>query len=166
MRDAGGRQFHGPRDYLDLAESPHAAPEELRWRARSPYSFVLEAVARHTSTPADVLEQLLTSDAGGEGVMLGLAAHPAASTHLLAAIAERVPPLLHERDSQGFGVGIALFSNPNASDDALLRLVDDPQVTTQFRKVAARKTNRPAVLERLRQDRSETVRRAAARDKG
>jgi hypothetical protein len=162
-----GRQFHGPRDYLDLAESPTATAEELRWLAESQYSFVLEAVARHPSTPADALEQIFANEAavGRDEILAELAAHRFASAALLAAIAEQVPSGLHVRDNpSGFGAGIALFSNPNTPDDVLLGLLENPQVTTQFRKVAARETNHPVALERLRNDRSETVRRAAARN--
>jgi hypothetical protein len=165
-----GREFHGPRDYLDLAESPDATAEELRWLAASSYSFVVEAVARHPTTPADALERILASEVmvdGGDAILVQLAAHSSASSGLLAAIAERVPRRLHARDNPwAFAAGIALVSNPNTPDEALLRLVDDPQATTQFRKVAARETNHPALLDHLRADRSETVRRAATRNVG
>jgi hypothetical protein len=165
MTPEGGRRFHGPRDYLDLAESPTATTEELRLLGESPYSFVLEAVAQHPSTPADVLDRLLARNPGNT-CLHALAIHPSASRELLAAIAVLVPPLLHQRDAYaGFAAGIALFSHPNAPDEALLELLDHPQATKQFRKVAARETNHPAALERLRRDRSEVVRRAAARRK-
>jgi hypothetical protein len=158
------RQPRGPRDYLDLAESSTVTADELRSLAESPYSFVLVAVARHPSTPADVLHRLFARAPDDLRLVAALAAHPRARPDLLAAIATAVPPILHERDAQdGFAAGISLFSHPNAPDDALLGLLDHPQVTTQFRKVAARETTHPAVLERLRHDRSETVRRAAAR---
>ncbi len=164
MTAEGGRRFHGPRDYLDLAESPTASAEDLRLLADSPYSFVLEAVARHPSTPADVLDRLLARDPADIWLLHALATHPSASRELLAAIAALVPTILHQRDTHaGFAAGIALFSHPNAPDEALLELLDHPQATTQFRKVAARETNHPAALERLRRDRSEVVRRAAAR---
>jgi hypothetical protein len=168
----GDRRFHGPRDYLELARSPAAAVDDLRMLADSPYSFVLEAVALHPSTPADVLERLLPIDPentiGGISIMRALAAHPAATASLLQAIAAHVPRLLHNRrDAHAwFEVGIALFSNPSTPDVMLLRLLDDPQVTTQFRKVAARETNHPAVLDRLTHDPSETVRHAAAKRDG
>jgi len=165
--EKGGRQFHGPRDYLDLAESPTATTEELRLLAESDYSFVRVAVARHPSAPVDVLDRLFARDPGDIWLMHALATHPAASRELLSAIATHVPKLLHERDTQSaFAAGIALYSHPNASDEALLELLDQPQVTTQFRKVAARETNHPAALERLQRDRSDVVRRAAARREG
>ena len=164
MTAEGGRRFHGPRDYLDLAESPTATAEDLRWLAESPYSFVLEAVARHPSTPVDVLDRLLARNPENIWLMHALAKHPAASRDLLSAIATHVPRLLHQRDAHaGFAAGIALYSHPNAPDEALLELLDHPQVTMQFRKVAARETNHPTALERLRRDRSEVVRRAATR---
>lgn len=65
MTADGGQRFHGPhgpRDYLDLPQSPAATAEELRWLAESPYSFVRLAVARHPSTPTDVLDRLLARD--------------------------------------------------------------------------------------------------------
>jgi hypothetical protein len=53
------REFHGPRDYLDLARSDKATPEDLRRLAESPYSFVVEAVAQNPVTPPEVLSQLV-----------------------------------------------------------------------------------------------------------
>jgi len=166
------REFHGPRDYLDLAQSDAATAEELRWLADSPYSFVVLAVARHPSTPSDVLERLLPDDSEAEvdsSILRALAEHRSSSVDLLVSIARRVPPLLHVSGwrgwrHDGFAAGIALFRNPIVPDELLFRLLDDPEVTTEFRKVAARETTHASVLERLRHDRSERVRRAARRN--
>ena len=157
----------GPRDYLDLARSPSATEEQLRWLAGSPYSFVIEAVAQHPATPVDVLERLVPSDAktwNDQSLLLALAEHPASSLAVLTSISRRVPHLLHERDAQpGFAAGIALFRRLDTPEELLLQLLDDPDVTTEFRKVAARETEHERVLDRLRHDRSERVRSAAGR---
>jgi hypothetical protein len=158
----------GPKDYLALARSPSATAEQLRWLARSPYSFVVEAVARNPATPGDVLEGLVPSDAASwneQSLLLALAEHPAASLAVLTTIARQVPRLLHERDSQpGFSAGIALFRRSDVPEAVLLELLDDPDVTTEFRKVAARDAAQQGlVLDRLRRDPSERVRRAAER---
>ena len=168
MNGQGERRFHGPRDYLELARSPTATPDDLRRLAGAPWNFVLEAVARHPSTPTDVLDRLLPDkpeDIRALGVLCAIAAHPSASRTTLAASPAQVPRLLHERPyaHSAFEAGIALFTNPSAPDDALLGLLDDTRATTQFRKVAARETNHPAALDRLMRDASETVRRAAQR---
>ena len=168
MNGQGERRFHSPRDYLELARSAAATPDDLRRLAGAPWNFVLEAVARHPSTPTDVLDRLLPDkpeDIGALGVMCAVAAHPSASRTTLAAIAKQVPRLLHERPyaQWAFETGVALFANPSAPDDALLDLLADTRTTTQFRKVAARETNHPAALDRLMRDASETVRRAAQR---
>ena len=158
----------GPKDYLDLANSPSATEEQLRWLAGSPYSFVVEAVARHPATPSDVLERLVPSDArswNDQSLLLALAEHPASSLAVLTTIARQVPRLLHERDAQpGFDAGIALFRRPELPEELLLEILADPDVTTEFRKVAARETApHGRVLDRLRHDPSERVRRAAGR---
>ena len=160
-------QPRGPKDYLDLAKSPSATEEQLRWLAGSTYSFVVAAVAQHAATPSDVLEQLVPSSAKSwneQSLLLALAEHPASSSQVLASIARQVPRLLHERDAQpGFAAGIALFRRPDTSDELLLELLEDPDVTTEFRKVAARETVHDGIREKLLDDRSETVRRTAER---
>ena len=89
---------------------------------------------------------------------------PLRSGAVLTSIARQVPQLLHERDAQeGFAAGIALFRRPDTPEALLLELLDDPSVTTEFRKVAARETEHESVLNRLRHDLSERVRRAAER---
>jgi hypothetical protein len=158
----------GPKDYLDLAKSPAATETQLRWLAGSPYSFVIEAVARHPATPPDVLERFVPSDAkswNDQSLLLALAEHPSSSLAVLTAIARQVPRLLHERDAQpGFAAGIALFRRPDTPEALLLEILANPDVTTEFRKVAARETARhERVLDRLRHDPSERVRRAAGR---
>lgn len=157
----------GPQDYLDLAKSPSATEEQLRWLAGSTYSFVIEAVARNSATPSDVLEQLVPSNAkswNDQSLLFALAEHPASSGRVLAAIARQVPRLLHERDAQpGFAAGIALFRRTDTSDALLLELLEDPDATTEFRKVAARETVHDRILDQLLQDRSERVRSTAER---
>ena len=159
----------GPKDYLDLAKSPTATEQQLRWLAGSRYSFVLDAVAQHPATPVDVLERLVPSDGTtwiDQSLLLALAEHPASSLAVLTSIAQQVPRLLHERDAQpGFAAGIALFRRPDTPEELLLELLDDPDTTTEFRKVAARETEHERVLTRLRHDRSERVRRAAEKRK-
>ena len=158
----------GPKDYLDLAKSPSATEEQLRWLADSPYSFVAEAVARHPATPQDVLDRLVPPDAtswNDQSLLLALAEHPTSSLAVLTTIARQVPRLLRERDSQpGFAAGIALFRRLDTPEAVLLELLDNPDVTTAFRTVAARETTQQGlVLDRLRHDRSERVRGAAER---
>ena len=82
----------------------------------------------------------------------------------LAQIAALIPPMLHARDAQrAFAAGVALFQRVDAPQSALESLLNDPSATTEFKKVVARETVRPEVLELLRVDRSERVRRAAER---
>ena len=97
-------------------------------------------------------------------MLLGLAENPASTVRVFEFVAQQVPQLLHERDcQQGFAAGIALFRRTDVPEELLLRLLDDAFVTTEFRKVAARETTREGVLTRLAEDRSERVRRVAAR---
>ena len=98
------------------------------------------------------------------GPQLALAEHPVSSVAVLSSIARQVPQLLHARDAHpGFEAGIALFRRTDIPEELLLELLDDTDVTTEFRKVAARESEQGRVLDRLRHDRSERVRRAAAR---
>ena len=89
----------------------------------------------------DALERLVPSEAkswNDQSLLLALAEHPASSLAVLFSIARQVPQLLHERDAQpGFAAGIALFRRPDIPEELPLDLLDDPDVTTEFRKVAA-----------------------------
>lgn len=165
----GDRVFHGPRDYLDLARSADATPDELRQLAGSTYPFVRQAVAENPATPPDALRVLLPDDPQGWNdftLLAAVARHPAVDEALLREVGQRIrlERLHQDRDPQQiFAAGIALFEQPKTPDDLLFALLDDQGATTEFRKVAARQTTHPAVIERLLADRSEKVRRAAER---
>lgn len=130
--------------------SPSATEEQLRSLAGSEYAFVVVAVARLPATPADVLERLALSDAtswNDQSLLLALAEHPRSSLVVFASVAQQVHQLLHERDAHpGFAAGIALFRRSDTPDELLLELLDHPDVTTEFRKVPARETERAARL--------------------
>jgi leucine rich repeat (LRR) protein len=167
--DGPPRTFHGPKDYLDLAQSPDVTPDELRELAKSAYPFVRQAVAEHPRTPRDALAALLPaepSDWNDFTLVATVARHAHADEPLLRAIADRLGlhRLREDRDSQRvFEAGIALFEQPRTPEDVLLGLLNDAGATTEFRKVAARQTTHQAVIEQLLTDRSESVRRAAGR---
>ena len=169
--DAGHprRVFHGPRDYLELARSVEATPDELRELAGWPYPFVRQAVAENPTSPTEALRATLPVDPHGwnDFVLLAtLARHPATDERLLRDIGRRIQlaGLHHDRNPERvFEAGIALFQQPKTPDDLLFAVLDDEASTTQFRKVAARETTHVAVIERLLNDRSETVRMAAER---
>ena len=159
-------QFHGPKDYLDAARDPAASVEDLRALARSQYVFVVIAVAEHPATPPDLLAGLLPSEPISENdtrMLCALARNSNASSQLLSDIASMIPGLLHTRHMPAFEAGIALFERGDTPGVVLEQLLSDERTTTQFRKVVARDTERDDVLRFLRGDRSERVRRAAAR---
>jgi hypothetical protein len=161
------RRFHGPRDYLDAARAADATSEELAVLARSEYDFVRLAVAEHPASTAAVLQLLVPESSetwNDQALLLALAAHPNSPLDVLEQVAQRVPSTLHNRDRPlGFAAGIELFKRADTPLSLLFTLLEDEQVTTEFRKVAARETTRGEVVEVLLADRSERVRRAAAR---
>ena len=148
------RNFHGPKDYLDLARSSDATVDELRSLAASPYSFVLQAVAEHPNTPTDALGGLLPADPStwnDYSLLAAVARHPNADGPLLRAIGDRVKlgDLREQRDPQRvFEAGIALFEQHNTPEDVLMALLNDDAATTQFRKVAARQTKGDTMIDR------------------
>jgi len=160
-------EFHGPKDYLDLARSENASEDQLRALAGSEYSFVILAVAKHPATPADVLSTLVPKTAASwndDELMLALVNNEKSSRDVLVRIAKLVPSRLHERDAPlAFKAGVALARRVDTPDPVLLDMLASPAATTQFRKVVARETTHVVVLESLAEDRSETVRRAAHR---
>jgi hypothetical protein len=159
-------QFHGPKDYLDAARDPAASVEDLRALAESQYVFVVIAVAEHPSAPIDVLEQLIPREPhtwNDVRMLDALAKNPRTPPAILAEIASLIPALLHRRDLDAFAVGLALFERGDTPRVVLEQLLADERTTTQFRKVVARDSTRDDILELLRRDRSERVRRAADR---
>jgi hypothetical protein len=158
--------LHGPKDYLDMARSAEATPEQLRELARSPYDFVIHAVALHPSTPADVLAALVPSDLRmwNDGAILDAIVR---NRNTPESALRKIPGLVLSRlwdcNSQiVFGAGVALTKRDDTPEEVLVALVADARATTEYRKVVARETTRPSLREQLRSDRSEKVRRAAA----
>lgn len=161
------RPFHGPKDYLDLARSPEATSDELWELARSPYEFVVQAVAEHAATPPDVLATIVPTDLttwNRAAILAGLVRNPNTTVDALADVPELVLSRLHDRDAQRpFEVGVALAERPDTPDELLIATVSDARGTTEFRKVIARQTTHPSLREYLRSDRSDRVRRAVDR---
>jgi hypothetical protein len=156
--------FHGPKDYLDLARSPSATPDQLRDLAKSPYRFVLEAVAAHASTPSDVLANLMkeAADRRNSQLLFALVENPTTPQEILGTAAELVLTGLHIRDDHwSFRAGIELTRRDDTPNELLFGMLDDPRATTEFRKVVARETSREILRERLQEDRSERVRKGA-----
>lgn len=160
-------EFHGPKDYLDLARSPEATPDRLRELARSPYNFVREAVAQHPAAPADALIAVLPIEITGwndGATLVALVRNPNTPQAVLCSVPKLVLPRLAVRDDhRAFEAGVALAQRDDSPEDVLLAMVADARATTEFRKVIARETTHTRLLEELRSDRSERVRRAAAR---
>ena len=160
-------RFHGPRDYLDAARRPVATGEDLRALASSVYDFVRLAVAEHEAAPPDVLAErmpIVVLTWNDQDMLLRLARNNSTPTEALVRIGALIPPMLHVRDAQqAFAAGVALFQRVDAPQGTLETLLADPSTTTEFRKVVARETVRSDVLQLLRADRSERVRRAAER---
>lgn len=161
--------FHGPKDYLDAAKNPDATAEQLHDLAQTRWSFVDLAIASHeTATPETLRHLLAKADFNaysGSELLLAIASNPSAPADVLILVSEHVPELLHKRDRQNaFAAGVALSLRQDTPLDALAELLTHDQVTTEFRKVVARETNRPDVLTILAADQSERVRNAARRN--
>jgi hypothetical protein len=163
-------EFHGPKDYLDLARSPEATADQLRELSTSDYFFVRCAVAEHLTTPPDVLANLVPSEVStwnDTEMLLALARNSHSTLRVLSQIAKQVPATLHIHNAKlGFKAGIVLFEREDTPDQVLIDLLAEPANTTEFRRVAAGQTTHAAVREHLSTDRSERVRRAAGRSTG
>jgi hypothetical protein len=137
----------------------------MRALASSTYSFVLEAVAGHLATPAEVLTQLVPSEihTSGDGArLIALIRNPNTPESALRRVPALILPRLSVRDDHyGFVGGVALAKRPDTSEEALVELISDSRATTQFRKVVARQTTHAGLRQLLESDRSEQVRRAA-----
>jgi hypothetical protein len=161
-------RFAGPREALEAAESPDASLGTLNELSGSEYTFVRTAVARHPRTPATVLRALQPATIEGEpdaALAVAIAEHRSTPPVTLAALAELTADRLGNPREAGwaFRLGVALCRHPNTPPDAIRRLLQHERALTQFRKVVARESDRTDVAALLATDRSEVVRRAAAR---
>lgn len=163
------QEFHGPKDYLDLARSPRATAEELRALASASYGFVREAVASNPNTPPDVLDGLLPATVEtyvDAEIVAAIAGNPVTQPPTLARVPDLVLPRLHARDDpKSFGAGVELACRPDTPWEALVELIEDERATTEFRKVIARETTCDDLRIRLLSDRSDKARRAAERQR-
>ena len=162
-----GREFHSPKDYLDLARLPSATGEELRELSRSEYVFVRMAVAEHPATPSEALADLMPPkiETWNDGALvLVIVRNPSTGPDVLRQVPGLVLPGLHTRnDNNAFAAGVALAKRQDTPEDLLIQLISDPLATTEFRKVIARETTHPTLIQHLRADASKRVRNAAAR---
>jgi hypothetical protein len=160
--------FHTPRDYLDLARSREASPDQFHALASSEYDFVLEAVATNPSTPPDVLAQLvpkMISTWNDSALLLLLIRNDNTPTEVLGAVPGLVLSRLEARDDQrSFEAGVALARRPDTPEEVLTALVSDERATTEFRQAVARETTHQRLRARLLLDSSEQVRLAAGRE--
>jgi len=163
-------KYHDPAEYLAAAESPHTSAEELGNLAQSEYDFVRTAVARHPSTPAEVLSGLLPPTLttwNAQALTAELAKNENTSIETLTQLGVKLVPYCREADSpranlqMGFEAAVRLCCNPRVPFETIARMLKADATTRQFRKVVARETSRIDVLELLVEDRSALVRRRA-----
>lgn len=155
-------QYHGPREYLDAAMSTDTPAEELARLALSEYSFVRLAVARNARTPSSALSRLVSASLESyaeQEVAEAVAARMDAPSVVLERLAAGLAPHLHggRKSHVAFGSAVALCSNPATPFEALRVLLSPSASKPQFRKVVARQTCRPDVLELLKSDVSSKV---------
>jgi hypothetical protein len=159
-------KYHSPKDYLDAARSSETSPTELRVLAQSVYDFVVTAVAWNPNTEADVLTKLVPQHIESwdeQDRARAIAQHPHTPEETLGLLAERLLPILNKGRGHTLGLqaGVALCENPKTPWSAILAIFQDHRVSTDFRKLVVRETQRDDLLELLLNDRSEVIRRRA-----
>jgi len=158
----------GPKEQLDLAKRADATPEELEALAKSPFNFVLTAVATNGNATASVLDALVPEGADSypdQELLKAVAWNGNTGVATLRRVADRIAGRLNggRGNRVAFEAGIALFSRFDTPTEVLVALLNCHATSTEFRKVVARQTGRPDVIEVLKRDRSERVRRAIER---
>ena len=156
-------RFDGPKAALMAAQSPDASAELLDELAASEYPFVRAAVASHTATRPETLRILMPVDLLDDraaAIARALARNPQTPADALRTLGAYILPQLGEpRDRPwAFDLGVSLCANPATPSETVQAIIGSPRALQQFRKVVARETSRPDVLDVLRSDRSEVVR--------
>jgi hypothetical protein len=155
-------RYHGPRDYLDAAESADTPVDELTRLASSDYLFVRLAVAKNPRTPPSSLACVLPAvfeSYGEQEIAESVAKRPDTPPSVLERLAGGLRAHLHAgRENRGaFGAAVALCTNEATPFEALRGLLSPEVSKPQFRKVVARETRRRDVLALLLLDVSTTV---------
>ncbi|CAN5789695.1 hypothetical protein BH10ACT1_BH10ACT1_16730 [soil metagenome] len=161
-------RFLKPGYHLEWAASGTASPDFLASVSTSHESWVRESVAGHERVDPATLAAMVPDDGTtGANVRLieVLAGNPRTPVASLSAIADHVRAGFgHRSDHRLTNAGVALFARPDFPAAALLTLLDDAASPRDFRLCVATTTNRSDMLERLRSDPCERVRRAALRN--
>jgi len=159
-------KYHSPKEQLDAARSPEASIEELQILAASVYDFVRVAVANNPNATPQVLNSMLPEKINSwneQDLASSLAKHEKTSPATLSVLAEKLLPVMNNArgNDRGFRAGVSLCCNPNTPSEAVQRILCDPIVATQIRKMVAKETRREDALRILLTDRSEAVRKKA-----
>jgi hypothetical protein len=157
-------RYHSPREYLEEARSFDTSSARLNVLAKTQWEFVRAAVAANPNTSVQTLVGLLPTgmNAIDQPIAVEIARRPDAPPELLRQLATRFGQIVNLAGrSMNSELGLALISNPGTPMDVIEALLDPKRSTAHFRLVLARKTPRGDVLERLKKDVGENVRRVA-----
>lgn len=163
------RKYHSPKEYLDAAKSSETTSEELASLAKSEYGFVQIAVAENSNVNAEILAMLVPNvldDWNKQDLARVLTRNSKTSPEILSLIGEKLIPFLDNgrNNDMALEAGKNLCNNPNTPIQIIEKIMNSEKVAILFRRKVASKTQRQDVLKILLKDKSEAVRKRAAKN--
>ena len=135
--EATMRRLHSPADYRDLASNPDTSDAVLRALADCPYSFVWEALAANSRTPADVLTRLCTqrsSTWNDNRLLLLVARHPRADRRALLEVLGQLKTRLAASESRPYAAVLALADRVEIDPEEVRVLTLLPGASARMRR--------------------------------
>jgi hypothetical protein len=163
------REYGGPKERLQAAQSADASADELRHLSQSEYLFVQEAVASNPNTPEDVLTTLTPASLASEDdyrIALALVRNPALPVSLWYTIGDLIVESIGgitPRDFYPTEFVDAFVRSVLVPVESLVALANPACVPKHIRRRIAVKDTRPELLSKLLEDPSEKVRSRARR---
>ena len=163
------KRYSGPKDRLDVALSPDTPSEELADLSRSPLTFVREAVSENPSAAESVLDELLPSVLSSEDdfrICTALVRNPSLTPDRAKRILERIVDSKTQIEPRRYYATMLVdtFARSEIVPSELLRTLANEKVFPNgVRRRLAAPGVRPELLKLLANDRSEVIRKRAAK---
>jgi|KBSSwiStaDraftv2_1062776.scaffolds.fasta_scaffold40760_6 hypothetical protein len=160
------RKYHSPKDYLDAAKSSETSLEELSFLATSEYDFVRLAVVANASVTSAILRIALPAKLdtwNSQNIASGIGCNAKTPRDTMKQIAERLKPYLKDGRGNEMAARAALSfcNNPSAPLEILMLVAGSRETAVGIRKKIASNSLRRDVVEAMRLDISEAVRKRA-----
>ncbi len=161
------KKYTGPKDRSSAASDPTTSVDELSSLASSEYIFVREAVAANANSTSVILEALVPRSFVKEDdfrIAAGLLSNPSLPSTACISLVGSISTAISKLEPRNYHAMIAierLFAHPSAPIASLAELLRNKAFPQHLRGRIACENSRMDVLNLLKDDLSENVRKRA-----